>query len=161
MWRIKQFFRNIIRIIKWVPRLWNNEDWDHNYALYVFRFKLSDIADYIEKNGHLENGKNKVSRIRTAIRFIDKVYGDDDYLSEYHKEFDALYGERIMVNNPVPGKPDLTTIEFKFIKDYTDEELEDIKKHRELLFNEAIKKQKRAHKLLWDFIEHNIEDWWD
>lgn len=22
-------------------------------------------------------------------------------------------------------------------------------------------KQKRAHKLLWDFIEHNIQNWWD
>jgi len=22
-------------------------------------------------------------------------------------------------------------------------------------------KQRRAHKLLWDFIEHNIQRWWD
>ena len=22
-------------------------------------------------------------------------------------------------------------------------------------------RQKRAHKLLWDFIEHNIQNWWD
>ena len=29
------------------------------------------------------------------------------------------------------------------------------------LFKESIDKQKRAHKLLWDFIEHNIQYWWD
>jgi len=161
MWRVKRFFRNIVRIIKWIPRLWNNEDWEYNYALYLLKFKLGDIANYIEKNGHLENGEHVISRIRTAIRFMDKVYGDDDYLSEYHKQVEALYGKRIMVNNPVPDNPHLTTIEFKFVKNYSDEELVAIKKHMVLLSNESIKKQKRAHKLLWEFIEHNIENWWD
>jgi hypothetical protein len=28
-------------------------------------------------------------------------------------------------------------------------------------FVRVMKKQKRAHKLLWDFIEHNIQKWWD
>ena len=28
-------------------------------------------------------------------------------------------------------------------------------------FKRAMEKQKRAHKLLWDFIEHNIQRWWD
>ena len=28
-------------------------------------------------------------------------------------------------------------------------------------FRRVIEKQKRAHKLLWDFIEHNIQYWWD
>jgi hypothetical protein len=28
-------------------------------------------------------------------------------------------------------------------------------------FVRVMKKQKRAHKLLWDFIEHNIQSWWD
>jgi len=28
-------------------------------------------------------------------------------------------------------------------------------------FVKVMKKQKRAHKLLWDFIEHNIQRWWD
>ena len=26
---------------------------------------------------------------------------------------------------------------------------------------ESKNKQKKAHKLLWDFIEHNIQNWWD
>jgi len=28
-------------------------------------------------------------------------------------------------------------------------------------FIRVMNKQKRAHKLLWDFIEHNIQHWWD
>ena len=30
----------------------------------------------------------------------------------------------------------------------------------EMLIN-GREKEKRAHKLLWDFIEHNIQRWWD
>tara|TARA_B110000503_G_scaffold136816_1_gene219863 strand:- start:362 stop:682 length:321 start_codon:yes stop_codon:yes gene_type:complete len=28
-------------------------------------------------------------------------------------------------------------------------------------FKEALKKQDRAHKILWKYIEHNIRHWWD
>ena len=28
-------------------------------------------------------------------------------------------------------------------------------------FRRVMNNQKRAHKLLWDFIEHNIQYWWD
>ena len=30
-----------------------------------------------------------------------------------------------------------------------------------ITMEEAIKKQKRAHQLLWKYIEHNIQGWWD
>jgi hypothetical protein len=32
---------------------------------------------------------------------------------------------------------------------------------RHQMFLDAKDKQKRAHKLLWDFVEHNIQRWWD
>jgi hypothetical protein len=29
------------------------------------------------------------------------------------------------------------------------------------LFKESQKKQERAHKLVWEYISHNIRGWWD
>ena len=40
----------------------------------------------------------------------------------------------------------------EYIKDFYD---------GKLTMQEAIKKQQRAHQLLWKFIEHNIQHWWD
>jgi hypothetical protein len=34
-------------------------------------------------------------------------------------------------------------------------------KMKKELIKESREKQKRAHKLLWDFVEHNIQYWWD
>jgi hypothetical protein len=38
---------------------------------------------------------------------------------------------------------------------------EEISEVQKKLFLESNEKQKRAHKLLWKFIEHNIRHWWD
>ena len=45
-------------------------------------------------------------------------------------------------------------------KVYDEEYMEDFYEGK-LTIEEAIEKQQRAHRLLWKFIEHNIEDWWD
>jgi len=37
-------------------------------------------------------------------------------------------------------------------------EINEVRKQMMLLSRD---KQKRAHKLLWDFVEHNIQRWWD
>tara|TARA_R110002020_G_scaffold113236_3_gene260297 strand:- start:1788 stop:2153 length:366 start_codon:yes stop_codon:yes gene_type:complete len=45
-------------------------------------------------------------------------------------------------------------------KVYEEEWMEDFY-DRKISLEEAIKKQERAHKLLWEYIEHNIQGWWD
>jgi len=45
-------------------------------------------------------------------------------------------------------------------KVYEEEWMEDFYNGK-ITMEEAIKKQKRAHQLLWKYIEHNIQGWWD
>jgi hypothetical protein len=42
-----------------------------------------------------------------------------------------------------------------------DEHQKEIDRIKANMIRESANKQKRAHKLLWDFIEHNIQSWWD
>jgi len=46
-------------------------------------------------------------------------------------------------------------------RDYTKDELLLIQEEKDALIWESQAKQKRAHKLVWKYIEHNIERWWD
>jgi hypothetical protein len=39
-----------------------------------------------------------------------------------------------------------------YMEDFYDEKIS---------MEEAIKKQERAHQLLWKYVEHNIQGWWD
>ena len=44
------------------------------------------------------------------------------------------------------------------VDDKHQKEIDEVR-HEMMLLSQD--KQKRAHKLLWDFIEHNIQRWWD
>jgi hypothetical protein len=43
---------------------------------------------------------------------------------------------------------------------YNEEYMEDFDNGK-ISMEEAVKKQEKAHQLLWKYIEHNIQGWWD
>ena len=58
------------------------------------------------------------------------------------------------------GTPYFDMVEV-YENNYTDKELLMIAEERSALMHESRHKQKRAHKIAWDLIEHNICGWWD
>ena len=90
---------------------------------------------------------------------LDKVY-DEEYGCEYQDKLKELYGEKVSdwwFEDAGRGD-DSSYLRYEYEKWDNSEE---IKKVERKLFLESKDKQKRAHKLLWDFIEHNIQRWWD
>jgi hypothetical protein len=45
--------------------------------------------------------------------------------------------------------------------DYTKDQLSIIEQEKNAMMWESRAKQKKAHRLLWNYIEHNIQRWWD
>ena len=159
--RIRGFFKKIKRIIKWIPTLWNMYDFDYQYAINVFKLQLSSLADLMESDkAFAVDSKLRAGKIRTAIRLMDKVYSEE-YVMEYMDEIQKIYGKSSMDFIKKDGDNDLYTLTTTYEKDYSEEEIKKIEEHRSELMFKSKQKQKRAHKLLWDFIEHNIQSWWD
>jgi len=159
--RIRSFFKKIKRIIKWIPTLWNMYDFDYQYAINVFKLQLSSLADLMESDkAFAVDSKLRAGKIRTAIRLMDKVY-NEDYAMEYMDEIQKIYGKSSMDFIKKDGDNDLYTLTTTYEKDYSEEEIKKIEEHRRELMLKSREKQNRAHKLLWDFIEHNIQSWWD
>tara|TARA_B110000046_G_C12811368_1_gene321410 strand:+ start:192 stop:707 length:516 start_codon:yes stop_codon:yes gene_type:complete len=157
---IKRKYRQIQRVIDFLPLIWNGFDFDYRYATDLFKKQLERIADEMESDrGRLENSKTNAQKIRTAIRLMDKVY-DEEYGCEYQDKLKELYGEKVSdwwFEDAGRGD-DSSYLRYEYEKWDNSEE---IKKVERKLFLESKDKQKRAHKLLWDFIEHNIQRWWD
>ena len=157
---IKRKYRQIERTLSFLPLIWNGFDFDYRYATDLFRKQLERIADEMESDrGRLENAKTNAQKIRTAIRLMDKVY-DDEYGCEYQDKLKELYGENVLdwwFEDTGKGD-DSSYLRYEYEKWDNSEE---IKKVERKLLLESKNKQKRAHKLLWDFIEHNIQNWWD
>lgn len=160
MYWVKRKIRQIKRVIDFLPLIWSGFDFDYRYAIELFKKQLERIADEMESDrGILENSKTNAQKIRTAIRLMDKVY-DEEYGCEYRNKLKELYGERVLdwwFEDAGRGD-DSSYLRREYEKWDNSEEIKEVQKK---LFLESKDKQKRAHKLLWDYIEHNIQRWWD
>ena len=170
---IKFTYRRIKRLFKWIPVIWNSYyDWDYRSAIDVFQYQLERIADMLESNRSISvESKHNATRIRTAIRLMNKVY-DEEYAMEYFNEIERIYGKSKydflpvnekgeLVDTSEPDKPEFYRMVTIWERDYTDEEIKNIEVHTRELLLKYHHKQKKAHRILWAFIEHNIQNWWD
>lgn len=153
-------YRQIKRVIDFFPLIWSGFDFDYHYAIDLFKKQLERLADELESDRAVtQSAPINAQKIRTAIRLMDKAY-NGDYSLEYQSQFKEIYGEDALDHEfEDTGKGNGSVyLKYKYEKwDNADE----IKEVERKLFKESQEKQKRAHKLLWDFIEHNIERWWD
>ena len=165
MYWFKRKYRQIQRVIDFLPLIWKGYDFDYQYSIDLFKKQLERTADFLDSDrSYSLDAKQRASRIRTAIRLMDKVY-EEEYAHEYMDTIEKLYGKTVYdfleVKSYKPnGEPSyrMTHKNELAVDDKHQKEIDEVRHQMFLLSNE---KQKRAHKLLWRFIEHNIQHWWD
>lgn len=166
---MRRFLIRLKRTISFLPTIWKGADWDYRYAVDLFTYQLSRTANYIESKDRHTTAQSDVIRMRTAIALLNKVY-EEEYGMEYMDEIESKYGKSSIdfvesnvgvsqINLDEKG-PYYDMIEV-YENNYTDMELLMIAEERSALMHESRHKQKRAHKVAWDLIEHNIQKWWD
>jgi hypothetical protein len=159
---VKRKIWQIKNVIKWLPKIWNQYDFDYHYSIEVFKFQLQKQAEFLDSDKAITLcAKNRAKRIRTVIKLMDKVY-NEDYALEYQSELKSMYGEDVLDFDFVPNG------EFKGEKTYsmkykyeTWNNSDEVQETHDILFKMSQEKQKKAHKLLWKLIEKDIRGWWD
>ena len=154
-------WRQIKRVWDFLPIIWRGYDWDYRYAVELFQHQLKRTADEIENRGYQEGSHNTANRIRTAVELLEKVY-DEEYAQEYQSIIEEKYGPSKMNFEKIEdsGENYWEVVE-DFDQSYTEGELTMIREERHQLHLDSVAKQKRAHKLVWRYIEHNNLRWWD
>ena len=182
----KRKYRQVKRVLDFLPIIWKGYDWDYKYATDLFAHQLARMADHFESNRActLSAGDN-AKRIRTTLKLM-KLVGDEEYAMEYFDYEDVEH-------NFVPLKDDegYSTMEHHMETDYKSETYDDFFKkypliHKRVLNGEGIwgkqdnannvtdfelkrnvamniayLNQERARKTLHKLIERNIQSWWD
>jgi len=165
MYWFKRKYRQIQRVIDFLPIIWNGFDFDYRYSVELFKKQLERQAKFLESDRAMTlSAKHNASRIRTAIRLMDKVY-DEEYGMEYMEHIEKLYGKTYydwleLEQKDENGDPYYEMIQWNelALSSKHQEEIDEAKKE---IMKLSHQKQQRAHKLLWDFIEWNIQSWWD
>lgn len=166
MYWIKRKYQQIKRVIDFLPTIWNGYDFDYHYSLELFKKQLERQAKFMESDRAMTlDAKTNAQKIRTAIRLMDKVY-EEEYGMEYMETVDNLYGKthfdfiELEEKSKKRGEPlyELKLRNEKAVDEEHQKEIDEIRREMAKLSKE---RQKRAHKLLWEFIEWNIQSWWD
>jgi len=160
----KRKYRQIERTLSFLPLIWKGYDWDYRYAIDLFQHQLKRTEKSIRENGNHVGNHNTASRIKTAVDLMQKVY-DEDYATEYMDDIERFYGkskhEFVELDEKDENGDPYYSLKITNELAVDEQHQKEIDEVRHQMFLMGMDKQKRAHKLLWDFIEHNIQRWWD
>lgn len=160
MYWFRRKYQQIQRVIDFLPIIWRGFDFDYQYSLELFKKQLERQAKFLESdNPYSSDAKHQASRIRTAIQLMDNVYSDS-YEIEWVGKLEEQFGKEV-VDWEFEDTGDGTGSVYLNYKYEKWDNAEEIKLVKMTLVKLSREKQKKAEKLLWNFIGHNIRFWWD
>jgi len=84
MYRIKNKIKQVRNVLRWIPIIWRDRDWDYYFIYEILKQKLKHVEQHTAKHGHYFNSEGDAESLRIAIEMIEKVqheYHIDKYLS--------------------------------------------------------------------------------
>ena len=159
----KRKHKQIQRVISFLPIIWRGYDWDYIYAIDIFKHQLGRLADNMESDTAWGlTSADRASKIRTAIKLMDKVY-NEEYACEYQEQIERHYGKtrHDFVEIKTGSSKGSFTLEATNELAVDEDHQKEINEVSHQMFLLSQDKQKKAHRILWKYIEHNIQSWWD
>jgi hypothetical protein len=167
-WRIRYFLTGCKNIIRWVPTLYHDRDWDSNYIFTILQKKIEHQRKeitYSNRYSGVERENRDMTIVLNLIERVKEEYYGIEYLN---------YEESEYVLKPVDGYPDLKSFDVNVISERYDEFLKKypssvrfvIKEKgklskKDLCFYVSLHNQKKAHNLLFKILKERIQWWWD
>lgn len=177
---INYVYNSIKNLIRWVPIIWKDRDWDGWYIYTILETKIRYQAKYIGSKDRYVEAKRDTERMMTCVRLIKKVK-DEEYAGEYMDYHDSKYHWL-----DVPDRPDFKELEIEQRNEWFDEyflkypleykrvlsdktlQIFDIsgdihsgEVKQRIAMNISHNLQRRAKKILFKLLERNIDRWWD
>ena len=168
-WRIKYFLEGVKNIVRWIPTLYHDRDWDGSYILKILQKKIEfQRKELINANRHMDIDRDNRD-MTLALNLLERVR------EEYYGLECMDYWDSEIVFDNVPENPELKSIEVNTTVERYDEYLSKYpssvraltKKHGEELDKERLclmvsnYNHEKANKLLFRILEERLAYWWD
>lgn len=100
--KITCFFLNIKNIIKWIPTLWKDREWDYSFMLEIEQKKIKNMIYWYETNnyGHCTSGRRTVREMKLAAGLLDIILEKDNWWHiDYPKDYEFFVDHKFQ---PLP-----------------------------------------------------------
>lgn len=161
MYRIKRFFRKCRNVIRWIPTIWKDEDWDQTYIYDMLLLKLERQRDFfLSDRAYAANAKETANQIQTAIDLLHMTRDSwEFYECPVLEELDAKWGKGVLRTEPYGNDSYQLHIDIDGVKTEADKAQynEEYKTGMERARKEYQKDKRTAFKYIADHIDY----WWD
>jgi hypothetical protein len=159
-YNIQNGVRNLIR---WMPTIWKDRDWDGSYILTILIKKIELQRETIINNKIVHQDELKVmdgdmSKCLELLKKANDEWGNyEEPLVDQH---DKKWGKREFDFVPIEDK-NLFEMKLNYERDLTDEEKEQERKD----FSEGLEKARRERERdlaeAMGIIARHVDEWWD
>lgn len=97
---IRRIRTGICNIIRWLPYVWADRQWDFGFLEDILKFKLKMMEDFFYSDKvHIEDAKEMADQIKECRQMLEKAHGNDfktfDEEYEMRKKAYTFMGEHI------------------------------------------------------------------
>jgi hypothetical protein len=172
IWKVKRFIKQIKNVIRWLPTIWKDRDWDDFYIFEILRVKLKYQAKYIGDRDYFVGADREAEKMRLCVKLIELIQ-DEYYISESQS-----YHETEMHFDDIEDKPGYSQIRIEEISEDFDSyftkyslEYKRVINADKCHYNRDSKDgiafamghniQNKCQRLLFKILDENIQKWWD
>jgi len=168
-WRIKYFLEGVKNIIRWIPTLYHDRDWDGYYILKILQKKIEfQRKELVNANRHMDIDRDNRD-MTLALNLLERV-------RQEHYSLECMdYWHDTISFEDVPDNKNLKSIEVETKTERFDEYLNKypssvratIKEHglqddkKRLCLMVSYYNHNKANKLLFRVLEERLNQWWD
>lgn len=81
MWYIRRIIRRIKNLIRWIPIIWKDEQWDYYHIFEILKHKLIFTAEHTRKYGYHVNSNYDADKMILCVKLIEKIQ-NETYMEE-------------------------------------------------------------------------------
>lgn len=168
-WRIRYFLTGCRNLIKWMPTIYHDRDWDGDFILKILQKKIEfQRTELVNSNRHIRIDID--NRDMTLVLNLIERVRDEHYQLECMDYWDSDY-----TLNEIPNKPNSKSLEINVTSERCDEYLSKYPSSVRAVIKEYGKEEdkktlclrvsyynhKKANKLLFQILEERLSFWWD
>ena len=148
----RDFKHGIKNVIKWLPVIWKDRDWDDYYIWEVLKFKLTNQANTIRKNAIHTHAEYDADKMMLCVRLIDKI--QSEYYSIEHMDYQEI--DEYILKHKAAVRRIKADGKLQIFRASNNKDIKNV-----LALNLGYYNEQRAQRLLFETMNRHIRGWWD
>ena len=163
----RDFYRRVRNVLRWLPTIWKDRDYDHSYITEILIKKLEFTRDfYLSDKAYSAEADNVAKEIQEAINRLHMTrdsweFYEEPAIEQLEQKWGKTTFEHIPYQHTEDGKVLTYELKSKTEKVITEEDEKQYKEEFRKIYKDVRKKYIKDKIAAYEFIGRNMDKWWD